>query len=321
MTWDTRAPSAGGPTGGIAVVGDVFCDIVFRGISRMPEWGEEVFGSEPVLCPGGAANVAVGLARLEVPTRLLARTKADDTIGNVLAVELARHEHLRVDWFNPAPATALTVALPHGTERAMMSYMPPGDSLALAPLIPWDELSGVRHLHIAQWHEGSQPLGDQGDILRAARQRGITTSIDISWQQTPGWLERIRELLGHVDLFVPNRAEACGLAECDDVEDALERLAEIVPTVVVKLGEEGAIGLDAEGVHRAPARPAEIVDTTGAGDAFAAGLLYGFTRRWPLRRSMALANVCGAHAVAHLGSSVSVPSRRTAFAALEAPGD
>jgi sugar/nucleoside kinase (ribokinase family) len=304
--------------GEIAVVGDVFCDIIFRGIRRLPEWGEEVFGTEPVMCPGGVANVAVGTARLGVDTRLIARTKAEDTIGDVLSVELARQEHLSVRWLHEAASTALTVALPGGSERAMISYVPPADGRPLAPAIPWADLRRVRHLHLGSWSEGASPLEDQAAILAAARTRGLTTSVDVSLEPDLARAARVRDLLSHVDVFLPNRAEALQIAECEDEGEALTRLRDIVPTVVIKLGGAGAIGISDGRVEHVPTQPVEVVDTTGAGDAFAAGFLYGHLRRWSLRRSIRLGNVCGGITVTRIGSSISVPSRREAFTALEA---
>ncbi|CAN5283607.1 carbohydrate kinase family protein [soil metagenome] len=303
--------------GGVAVVGDVFCDIIVRGVARLPDWGEETFGLEPALCPGGVANVAVGLARLGVPTVLLGRTRANDTIGSVLATELAKQEHLEVEWLRTSPSTAITVALPHGGERAMISYVPPAEDRPLAPVVPWHGLDRVTHLHVGGWTEGRDALADQAAVLEGAHERGMTTSLDVSWQQEPDLAARLRDLLGHVDLFVPNLAEACWVAGTTDAEEALVRLARIVPTVVVKLGGGGAMARSGDLVERVHGHEIPVVDTTGAGDAFAAGYLHGHTRRWPLARSLALANACGALSVGRIGSSISVPTRREAFTALE----
>jgi len=303
--------------GAVACVGDVFCDIVVRGVSRLPTWGEEVFGEEPAMCPGGIANVAVGLAKLGVATRLLARSRAEDTIGNVLSVELAQHDHLSVDWLRVAPSTAMTVAIPHASERAMISYAPPPDERSIVDRIPWDTLERVTHLHVGGWSEGRNPLADQRAILARARDLGITTSLDVSLGHETERAARIRELLDHVDVFLPNVAEACWITGADTPDAALDALADLVPTAVVKLGPDGVIAASGQTREQAPAHEVPIVDTTGAGDAFAAGFLHGHVRRWPLWRSLALANVCGAWSVARVGSSISTPTRVEAFTALE----
>lgn len=306
--------------GAVACVGDVYCDIVFRGVTRLPRWGEEVFGREPAMCPGGIANVAVGLAKLGVVTRLLGRSRAGDTIGNVLSVELAQHEHLTVDWLRVAPSTAVTVAIPHASERAMISYAPPPDERPIVDCMPWEALDRVTHLHMGGWSEGTNRLADQQAILLRARELGITTSLDVSLEGESGRAERIQGLLEHVDVFLPNAAEACWITRSDDPESALEVLAALVPTVVVKLGADGVIAARGDLRHRISAHDVPIVDTTGAGDAFAAGFLHGHVRRWSLLRSLRLANVCGAWSVSRIGSSISTPTRVEAFTALERGG-
>lgn len=303
--------------GAVACVGDVYCDIVVRGVTRLPRWGEEVFGHEPVMCPGGIANVAVGLAKLGVTTRLLGRSRADDTIGNVLSVELAQHEHLSVEWLRVASSTAVTVAIPHASERAMISYAPPPDKRPVVECVPWEQLDRTTHLHVGGWSEGTNPLADQRAILGRARDLGMTTSLDISLGDEDGRAGRILALLDGLDVFLPNAAEACWITGADDPADALEALAAAVPTVVVKLGPDGAIAARGDLREQVPAHAVPIVDTTGAGDAFAAGFLHGHVRRWPLRRSLSLANVCGAWSVSRIGSSISTPSRIEAFSALE----
>jgi sugar/nucleoside kinase (ribokinase family) len=305
------------PIGEVACVGDVYCDIILRGVSQLPDWGEEVFGEEPVICPGGIANVAVGLSRLGVPTRILARTGADDTIGHILIEELGQYPGLEVEWLRPGPTTAVTVALPHGTERAMISYMPPVVHGLIAPVVPWASLGRTTHLHLGAWQEGEMPLEDQTAVLAAAHEHGMTTSLDVSLHYSDEAAGRFRDLLDHVDIFFPNAAEACWVARTDDLDEALERLALLVPVIVVKRGADGGLARSGDELATERGRRAVVVDTTGAGDAFVAGFLYGAMRHWPLRRSLALANVCGSISVGRIGSSISTPTRRDAFGMLQ----
>jgi sugar/nucleoside kinase (ribokinase family) len=119
-----------------------------------------------------------------------------------------------------------------------------------------------------------------------------------------------------VDVFLPNAAEACWITDADDPAGALEELAALVPSAVVKLGPQGVIAACGQTRESVSAHQVPIVDTTGAGDAFAAGFLHGHVRRWPLWRSLTLANVCGAWSVSRIGSSISTPTRVEAFTAL-----
>lgn len=307
-------------SGRVVVVGDVFCDIIMRGVQGLPRWGEEVFADEPVMCPGGVATVAIALANLGVPTTLLGRTRARDTIAQVLDDELAHHGGLDVRWLLQAPSTAITVAVRHGTERALISYAPPTRVGPVAPVLPWDDLADARHVHIGGWHEGGRPLEDQCDILLAARERNITTSLDTSLGSDDAPASRVRDLVSNTDVFLPNAAEACWVTGARDPLAALAQLSALVPTVVITLGGDGAIASRGGRIRRVAGMPTQVRDTTGAGDAFTAGFLHGFVRRWTLQRCLELANVCGALSVAHIGSSISVPTGRQAFGALEQLG-
>ena len=304
-------------SGRVVVVGDVFCDIILRGVQGLPRWGEEVFADEPVMCPGGVATVAIGLVQLGESTTLLGRTRAQDTIGQVIDDELAHHAALDVRWLLPAPSTAITVAVRHDIERALISYAPPAEVGPLAPQMPWAQLDGAGHLHVGGWQEGDRPLDDQCAIFADARARNLTTSLDTSLGRDAGLASRIRDLLSHVDVFLPNAAEACWVAGTDDPLQALDRLSGFVPTVVITLGANGAIASSRGQTEHVAGLGSSVVDTTGAGDAFTAGFLHGFLRQWPLGRCLELANVCGGLSVARIGSSISVPSGREAFGVLE----
>ena len=91
------------------------------------------------------------------------------------------------------------------------------------------------------------------------------------------------ELLRHVDIFLPNRREACMIAKTDNLEAALKELSGIVPLVVVKLGAEGAIAIRKNERTESAALKVEMVDPVGAGDSFDAGFLHAYLRGGSLK--------------------------------------
>jgi sugar/nucleoside kinase (ribokinase family) len=106
---------------------------------------------------------------------------------------------------------------------------------------------------------------------------------------TPGLAESLRQ----VDIFAPNASEALQLTGAATVEEALARLAELTPLVIVKRGSEGAIAQAGGRVARAPGIAVDVFDTTGAGDCFNAGFLYGQLHGLPLEASLRCGNICG----------------------------
>jgi sugar/nucleoside kinase (ribokinase family) len=140
-------------------------------------------------------------------------------------------------------------------------------------------------------------------LLAEARRRQLLTSVDTVWDASGRW-ERILPSLPHADVFMPSLAEATAISgETDPAAAAawLERAG--ARRVVVKLGADGCyVG----GVGHISGVDVTAVDSTGAGDAFAAGLLYGVLAGWPLERAARLANAAGALATTAVGASSAV---------------
>ena len=118
-------------------------------------------------------------------------------------------------------------------------------------------------------------------------------SLDCGWDDNIN-AKGVAELLPEIDVFLPNAAEV-GLLRKLGLDDPLSRLT------VVKQGRNGATAITADTEIHAPARPADVVDTTGAGDAFNAAFLSAWLRNRPIRECMEFGNVKGAEAVAHRG--------------------
>jgi sugar/nucleoside kinase (ribokinase family) len=139
-------------------------------------------------------------------------------------------------------------------------------------------------------------------LLAEARRRGIQTSVDTVFDAEGRW-ERLLPSLPHCDLVTPGLAEAQGITGEREPARAAARLRELGARVAaVTLGPDGCYvaGDDFDG--HVPGIEVEAVDGTGAGDAFAAGFLYGLLAGWPLERCARFANAAGALATTALGA-------------------
>jgi sugar/nucleoside kinase (ribokinase family) len=110
-------------------------------------------------------------------------------------------------------------------------------------------------------------------------------------------------------VFLPNAVEARAYTRTRSPADALEALALRVPVVVVKQGSQGAIAIDSTTGEQAAAAalPVEALDTTGAGDVFAAGFVFGTLAGWPLLQRLRFANLCAGLSVRHHSGSLGAP--------------
>jgi sugar/nucleoside kinase (ribokinase family) len=178
-------------------------------------------------------------------------------------------------------------------------------------------LRRARHLHVGSYFLLDALRPGLADLYAEARAMGLTTSLDTNWDPSGMWDGGLTRLLPKCDVFMPNQAEACHIAHRDGLSEALDVLAVQVPTLAVKLGPEGGLGRSEELTVRAPALPVEVVDTTGAGDSFDAGFLYGYLHGWPLARSLRLACACGSLSTRVAGGTAGQPTLAEALDALE----
>lgn len=262
----------------LLVVGDCNPDLVLRGGHLTPRFGQvEQLVDRAELTVGGSASItACGAARLGTRT-YLAGLVGRDTFGEDLSRRVAERG-VRTDWLQSVSGveTGLSVILSQGEGRAILTFRG-GIAEFGATDVPPDALDAAAHLHVSSYY--LQPTLQTGlaDLLVAARRRGVSTSLDPGWDPAERW-NGVSELLPLLDLILPNEQEARHLARTDDVQAAARQLHSGGCDVVVKLGARGALVHAEELRSTVPAPEVDVVDTTGAGDTFAAALL-----AWRLR--------------------------------------
>lgn len=276
-------------TGPVLVVGDLVTDVLAVLGGRLAV-GSDTPAQIRITGGGSAANTAAWLAHAGVPVTLVAAAGAD-AAGDARLAELAAAGVRCAVRRCPDAATGTVVVLsdpdagsdsgpgPRSGERSMLCDR--GANLHLAPSDVDDALAatpGAVHLHLSGYtllDPGSRPAGRHA--LAAAAERGLTTSVDAASahplrRASP---EAFLDWVRGTDLLLANLDEALTLAGRQLPPLALARaLTRHASAAVVKLGGAGAVWADRTGrLAEVPAEPAEVVDSTGAGDAFAAGLL------------------------------------------------
>ncbi len=262
----------------IVVLGDVMVDVVCR-LDGPLALGSDAPARIEFGYGGSAANVAAWAAVAESPAGappvLAGRVGADER-GRAAEAELRAagvDTRLAVDPERPT-GTCVVLVGPDG-ERSMVPDPGANERLAERDL-PDELLAKGAHLHLTGYslvRDGSRPAARSA--IARARERGMSVSVDPSSAAllSPAFLD---ELAG-VGLLLPNAEEAAVLSGKEDAEAAALLLARRVPEVVVTLGAGGALWTDGSSVCRVPAATdvaGTPLDTTGAGDAFAAGFLF-----------------------------------------------
>ncbi len=283
----------------IACVGDIDLDWLVS-VDRLPSRDDKIGSQALERRPGGmAANVAATIAKLGARSRLIGAVGTDregeEAIRHLSAtgIDLGHVRRVR----GATTFQCLVLVAPSG-ERALVRLPSPlirpraGD-------VRSEDLAGARHVHLTF---GAAEV--VADIARSARLAGLGVSLDLEADDCPTDPIDAATLLDAVDLLFVNRAARAALGRVAD----LKRLA---CTIVTTLGAEGACCDGPDGHLDSPGHPVDVVDTTGAGDAFAgAFLVHRLVDGAPIAEAMAFANVVAALSTRSLGAQTALPDRK-----------
>ncbi len=300
----------------LLVIGEINPDLVLTG-DVTPAFGQvEKMVDNATLSIGSSSCIfACGVARLGLKVAFIGKT-GDDEFGRFMRAQMAAREiDVSGVVVDPAIKTGLSVILSRGNDRAILTYS--GSISEMRPEdIDFSLFSQARHLHLGAFFMLSQLRPHVGEIFRRARSMGLTTSIDTNYDPDEQWAGGLDGALAEADIFLPNETELIAISHSRDVDTALEKLAAGGRVVAVKLGAQGGAARQAVQTVRAPALHVPIADTTGAGDSFDAGFIYGWLKHWGLERSLQLACACGSLSTHALGGTNAQPTLDEALAAL-----
>lgn len=259
-----------------------------------------------VRVPGGSAgNTAFALARMGMPCRFLG-VAGDDYAGTyyrrAFALRGGDAGHIRIRKAMPT-AQCLSLVTPDG-ERTMRTHLGAAASMTPADVVP-EDFAECTHVHVEGYLLFNPDL--MTHVLQAAKGAGCSTSVDLaSFEVVAAAGDGLPELLGsYVDMVFANEDEAEAYAGGSGPDQGLECLAYRCNTVAVKHGAQGAVLCVDGRVCHIPAHPVEaVVDTTGAGDLWAAGFLFGICSGREPEHCGALASTLGAAVVQHQGAAI-----------------
>jgi sugar/nucleoside kinase (ribokinase family) len=294
----------------VLCVGDLDVDVLIE-VDRLPTRDGKVNGVVKQKAPGGmAGNVAAALARLGSRVRVLGRV-GDDADG-VFAVESLQQVGVDTSFVSRLDGVAtfscISLLTPDGEKSLVKlmtsAYRPDASDVSEAVL------EGVRHVHLTS-------VGDLAlcrRVVDAARTCRATASLDIERADCPEDASVLLDAIKGFDLIFCN-AESRAF-----VDAALDRpLAGLVPAVVTTLGADGAQVETAEGRIASPGFAPKILDTTGAGDCFAAACLHArLAARLDWQEALRFANCAAAISTTGLGAQSALPTAEQVVACLQA---
>lgn len=301
-----------GKTKHILCIGDMCADIFASPLTRLPEPGELALTDEIAVYPGGnALNTAIALRRLGEPAAI-AGSVGDDALGGLLLDQL---RSLGLDTRGvrrePQGRTATTIILrAEGEDRRFIHALGVAADFTgeyVSPdILPDNGIVLVGgYLKLGAWNDDTL-----ADLLGESRRRNCLNVLNVCIAQDSGVdVSRAVHLLKHVDVFVPNEDEALiltGETSLASQAQALRRTG--AATAIITRGQQGLYADDGDRTVEMGVFDVPLVDPSGCGDCFTAGLLAALSRDWDLARVLEFASAVGALGATALGCTNGVPS-------------
>lgn len=290
------------------VIGDANIDLVVVGCNQIPQPGQEMFVDNMMMhVGGGAALFTISLAKLGLNVAFDG-VLGDDGNGHYIREHFAQYGiDTSMIKTSKRSRTGITIAINPEQDRSFITYVGSNAELQVGELdIAQIALGG--HAHVTGYR-GRSNHEEFVAMAKKLKEAGVTLSCDVGWDDTGEWYSGIFELMRYVDVFLMNETEALHYTGMKLVDDSLRYLSGFCRHVVVKLGPKGAVALKDSLQSASPGFQVEAVDTTGAGDSFNAGYLYGFLTGRDVETCLLYGNVCGALSVGAYGGSTGTPDK------------
>jgi sugar/nucleoside kinase (ribokinase family) len=279
----------------VTLAGELNLDLILYGLPAELPPERELLAERMMLTLGSStAIVAHNLAALGCKVGFISRL-GNDALGQIALERLSASgvDVSKVTRSQGKKQTGLTVILQRAKERNILTYPGTIFDLTLEDL-DFDYLTDSGHFHLSSYYlqRGLRP--HVGELFRRLKAEGLTISLDTNDDPDDQWEGGLEHALRYVDVFLPNAREAKLITKSDDLDKAVARLAELVPLVVIKRGEQGAMAQ--RGPERFQSSPVKVdlVDPVGAGDSFDAGFLSQYVRGADLPACLAAGNLAGA---------------------------
>lgn len=295
----------------VYVYGDVNIDLIIPNVKQIPPNGEE--WEIPVIqtiTGGGAALFTLGLGKLGLYP-VFKGAVGNDCYGHYI-MDTFRKQNIDTSLLSMEKETGTGVSLSFTNEkdRSFVTYRGTNSGIDITN-IRMEEVIQAKHIHVTGY-AGTKNHAQYLDLLKKVKENTQTTvSFDVGWDDTGEWNPNIAELFSYIDVLFMNETESVHYSRCQSAEEAAQEFAKYCMIAVIKLGKKGSMAVSGQNVYKKEGFPIEVVDTTGAGDSFNAGFIYGFLAGMDIEDALRCGNGCGALSCTGLGGNTTFPNRKT----------
>lgn len=302
----------------VVLLGDANIDVVLH-VDRYPQVGGDARSElMSVQVGGSAANTSIALARLAVGCALLTRVGDDLWADRILdglrsasvdtgMMRTVSKESSGLMFIPVTPAGERTIFGRRGANRMLQLTEVERAAIQAAPL-----------LHVSGYAFYEEPQRSAAfEAIDEASESGTPISLDTAFGPALEHPELIRRAARSARILVLGEQEARSISGEDSIDDARDSLIDLGPNwIALKRGAQGVRLIDKDREQILTASEVDVADTTGAGDAFTAGIIFGWLNGWELIDAGLLAVIMGGLATGVIGAGLALPDKRDILAAL-----
>ncbi len=290
-------------SGNCLVIGDLNLDLIFTGIKGSPELGTEITAKSYSIDIGGSGGVfSTILSGLGISTYIVSKIGNDgfaDFIKDKLKSFGVKIDKLVIE---SNRCTGITVSLSYAEDKYQFSSVKLLEEFGINDIV-FKDIKNVGHVHFSSYYIMTGLHNNYLKIIKNIKSYydNVTFSMDTNDDPKNKWGKEIYNILNNIDIFFVNKKEALMITKKSKVEDALNKLGKEVKIVIIKLGSNGYIAKDGNDIYKGESLNVNYKDSTAAGDNFDAGFIYGFINNLGVKKSLNIANICGAKSVEYIG--------------------
>ncbi len=277
----------------VSGVGNINIDILYSGIENIPSEGEEVYSKGfDIQLGGGIPATMINLTRLGVPSKFCT------FLGNNMFSNYAKDQ---LDFYqtnyknlyqgNGMPLT-ITSIISTKKDRTFISY---SDPVQITEVLEDEIYAYLKGSKIVEMTKGYL------NVYKRLKAEGTTLIFDVGWEDSLS-LDKYSEYLELADYFTPNQKEALKITESSNLKEAADKLKKYFNKVIIKLDKEGCMYVEEDNTYIVPPlKGIKAIDSTGAGDAFLSGFIYGLYHNYPFSDAVLFGNITGGSCVQGVG--------------------
>lgn len=274
-------------------VGYTNIDLIYSGLDRLPETGEEIYaGKFEMHLGGGIPATLINTSRLGIPSKTITFV-GKDYFSDFVYKSFEQYGAQIVNLYegDGMPVT-LSTTMVYNHDRSFLSYRDEVETTEEMKEKIYRQLTGAK---VVDMHVGFL------EVYKRLKAEGTIQIFDTGWEDDLS-LEKYGEYLEVADYYIPNQKEALKITGESTVEGAARRLSRYFHDVIIKLDRDGCMLKNEKGVQVIPPMSGvQAVDSTGAGDAFMSGFMYGIYHDYPVDQCIRFGNVTGGTCVQGIG--------------------